>query len=241
MATFEYSQDDGSQRLNREHIYRLLNNYRFWKFMIAMMMSGKTELSSYKILEAGCGAGDKLRFFTELCARPENCYGFDISEEAIALCKRRSPDAMNFQVGSILEIPFENSMFDIVLCSNVLGCFSSDADLLKISDELWRVIKFSGVLLVLDINENFWSTHANNEQYFMDKGLRTFNTAKNEMENHLSQRFSLFSRQGVFGAETYFESTGKPVDIYDLPHLDGLMDNGNVPCSYTLYSFTSKP
>ncbi len=238
METFEYSQD-GSQPLVINDIYRLLNNYRVWKYMMGMMiMLGKTELSSYKILEAGCGGGDKLRFFTELRARPESCYGFDISEKAIDLCKRMSPDAMNFKAGSILEIPFDNGMFDIILCSNVLGCFSSDADVLKISDELWRVIKFNGVLFVLDINEYFQTLYANNEEV-MAKGLRSFNTTKNELGNLLSLRFSLFRRQAAFAGEVY--TIGDYLaDIANLPVVDQQMDIGLIPCAYTLYAFTPK-
>ncbi len=240
MATFEYGQD-GSLPVGLADLYRLFNNYRVWKYMIGMMiMLGKTELSTYKILEAGCAGGEKLRFFSELRTRPENCYGFDISEKAIDICKRMSPQSMNFQVASILEIPFENSMFDIVLCSNVFDCFSSDADLLKISDELWRVIKFNGALFVLDINKHFETVFATNE-HVKAKGLRVFDTRNNELENLLYLRFSAFRRQDVFASEIYAEPNGQLSDIDKLPEIDLRLDTGVIPCAYTLYSFTPKP
>ena len=240
MATFEYGQD-GSKPLSVYDIYNLFNNYRVWKYMMGMMiMLEKTELSSYKILEAGGGGGNKLRFFTELRAKPENCYGLDISEKAIEICKRLSPVDMNFQVASVLEMPFENSMFDIVLCSNIFGCFSNDEDVLKISDEIWRVIKFKGVLLIVDINQYFWATHRNNEDVFKAKGLRTFDTTKNELEKLLFPRFSCFRRQGVIGADAY-ALKGQLCDIDQLPSMDQDLDTGDQISSYTLYSFIPKP
>ena len=116
MSTFEYTQD-GSHILYAYDLYTLFNNYRRWKYIIGILLKlNKTQFSEYKILEPGCGGGDKLRFFTELRVKPENCYGIDINESSINLCKALSPGAMNFQVGSVFDMPFAECKFDIIMC-----------------------------------------------------------------------------------------------------------------------------
>ncbi len=238
MKTFNYVQE-GNTPLVLDDLYRLLNNYRVWKYIIGMLlMLNKTQLSDYKILEPGCGGGDKLRSFTELRARPGNCYGFDVSQKSIALCKSLSPDTMNFQVGSIMEIPFGDNVFDIVLCSNVFNCFPADTDIKMISEELRRVIRDNGVLLVLDINEHFSELAASNKA-IKAKGLRGFDTAKNELESLLSSEFTLFRRINAFVAD-YYTVGNRIADIADLPAIDQAMDQGSFRCAYNLYSFTPK-
>lgn len=188
MVTFEYAQD-GSKPLNALDLYRLFNNYRVRKYIIGILLNlNKTQLSDYKILEPGCGGGDKLRFFTELRVKPENCYGLDISERAINLSKSLSPSTMNFQVGSVFDMPFEKNTFDIISCSGLFGCFNDDNDIRKISMEFKRVIKDNGVLFVLDINENFNITYGNCEAV-MQKKLRSFDSKKGELEHLLSDEF----------------------------------------------------
>lgn len=228
-------------------IYGLFNNYRVWRYLIGMlMMLGKVELSSCRILDACCGTGGNLNFFTRLRANPKNCHGFDSNEEVIALCKSLNPSSMNFWVGSPFDIPHEKDTFDIILCMNFLSRFQNDADVRRISEELRRVMRPDGVLLVLDPNEFFPNVCNGAEYERFRKDKRMFNTAKGEMEILLSPRFALFKRVNAFSSDIYYithkyaVSPHHPADIADISLLDQAMDLGWYPCGYTLYSFTPK-
>lgn len=232
MATFEYTQD-GSCPLSGIDIYKLFNNYRLCKYIMAILVNlNKTELSEYKILEPGCGGGEKLRFFTELRAKPGNCYGFDISEKAINLCKSLSPNTMNFQVGSVFDMSFGNNTFDIIICSGFLDCFNDDNDIKRISKILNEVIKDDGILFVIDINENFVMN-----EVALERRLRSFNSKKGELEQLLSGEFNSFHKMYIFGAEIYKKNDGTLAQILDLPTLDNLMDLQDSSCAYSLWTF----
>lgn len=64
------------------------------------------------MLDAGCGEG----FFTnEVGKLPdvERCFGIDISEDAIQVARNKYPH-IDFQVGSVTELQFESSYFDLI-------------------------------------------------------------------------------------------------------------------------------
>lgn len=238
MVTFKYGHEE-SRPLYPPDLYRCFNNYRIWKYIIAALLTlNKTQLSEYKILEPGCGGGEKLRFLTELRVKPENCYGLDISETAINLCKYLSPVTMNFQVGSVFDLPFENNTFDIIICSGLFSCFNDDNDIKRISKALKRVIKGDGILFIIDINENFPIVYGNTEAV-MQKKLRCFDSKKGELEHLLSNDFNLFRRSYIFGCDAYSPG-GALAQLVDLPVIDIMMDRGQYTCAYSMWTFLTK-
>ena len=238
MTTYRYSLE-GSTPLHKTDLFRLFNNYRVYKYIIELLVDlGITDLNSYKILEPGCGDGNKLRFFTELRALPENCYGLEISDASIELCKQLSPAAMNFVQGSALDMPFEQDFFDIILCSGLFGCFNNEQDIRKISSELNRVLKRSGILFVLDLNENFNDIYSSNP-YVMEKGFNTFDSTAGELES-LLQEFTVISIIPAFACENYGRFDRTPAQVTDLPRIDAAIDNGDRKCGYTLWTFFKK-
>jgi 2-polyprenyl-3-methyl-5-hydroxy-6-metoxy-1,4-benzoquinol methylase len=68
-----------------------------------------------KILEVGCGMGDLVG---EL-PNHESFTGIDLSEEGVAIAKRRFPEA-NFFAASILEHDFGTEKYDLVVSTEVL-------------------------------------------------------------------------------------------------------------------------
>ena len=74
--------------------------------------------SPVRVLDAGCGEGF---FASQIKERFSewNVVGLDGAEEAIRIAKRTVPD-IEFHVGNIYEMPFEDKVFDIVVCSEVL-------------------------------------------------------------------------------------------------------------------------
>ena len=76
--------------------------------------------ASISVLDIGCGGG----YLAEALARfGYNVTGIDISESSIANARTHANEGgmnINYQVGSILAIPFPNQSFDVVVASDVL-------------------------------------------------------------------------------------------------------------------------
>ena len=71
------------------------------------------------ILDAGCGEGFVAAY---LVSRDSSLQltGIDLSQEAIVYARRRFSDQVQFDVGSVLALPYADSSFDVVVCSEVL-------------------------------------------------------------------------------------------------------------------------
>jgi len=71
------------------------------------------------VLDAGCGEGLVADL---LASRNPNLRitGVDKSAEAVAFARKHFGHAAAFRTGSLLDLPFEDDAFDLVLCSEVL-------------------------------------------------------------------------------------------------------------------------
>lgn len=101
----------------------------------------KLTTSKIKILDAGCGTGGSLLFLNKF----GSVVGCDTSKSALAFCKKRG--LTNVRYGSIDNLPFNNHLFDLVTCFDVLGQKEVRSDQKAIS-EFYRVLKPGGLLLV---------------------------------------------------------------------------------------------
>lgn len=127
MQTYVHGFEE-QQPLSSVDFFRQFNNNRIYKNIIGTLLKlNKTDVKDYKVLEPGCGPGNKLRFFTDI------------------------------GVASALDMPYEDDSFDIILCSGLLACFDKDEDFVKFTGELKRLLKKDGVLFIVDINENYIS------------------------------------------------------------------------------------
>lgn len=102
-----------------------------------------------KILDAGCGGGRNLVYFLR-----ENFEVFGVDQNADAvnyvrqLAQMLAPEISteNFQISSVEKMPFADEMFDWVLSSAVLHFAENEQQFDKMLDEMWRVLKPSGIL-----------------------------------------------------------------------------------------------
>ncbi len=106
------------------------------------------------VLDCGCGPGTITQGLAQLVA-PGDVVGCDIEEgmveRAIALAEPRNLPNLRFQVGNILDLPFEDDTFDAVLSCAVTEHLSEPV---KAMAELRRVTKPGGVL---GITRTDWS------------------------------------------------------------------------------------
>ena len=64
-------------------------------------------------------------------------------------------DKVEFKFGNVLEIPFDDDVFDIVTCSSVLNNLHREKDRIKALKEILRVLKPKGKLMLLEPLRNF--------------------------------------------------------------------------------------
>lgn len=99
-------------------------------------------LKGKKVLEVGSGAGR----FTELIAsKAEELYTLDASE-AIDYNKKNNSKFKNiyFAQADLFNIPFENEIFDYVVC---IGVIQHTPNSLKAINKLWKKVKPGGKLI----------------------------------------------------------------------------------------------
>ena len=163
---------------------------RIWEALrefILMLIEGST------ILECGCGNGKNINYLQKLGFKVK---GFDFSQKLIDVCKSRNYDV---QFGNIIDIPFEDNSFDNVICIAVLHHLDKESDRLKAIDEMVRVCKPGGKILV-----SVWAvTQEDNE-----KIKRNFHFGDNLVPYRDDQRY-------------YY--------IYDQKHIDIFLSKTKLP------------
>ncbi len=104
-----------------------------------------------RILDAGCGSG---RNMVEL-ARFGSVTGVELSEASVEIA--RSRDAGEVVAGSVLEMPFAESSFDLAVSLDVIEHLEDDLGALR---ELRRTVAPGGALLVtVPAYQWLWSGH----------------------------------------------------------------------------------
>jgi len=100
------------------------------------------ELKNQKILDTGCGTGILSKILSDNGAKVT---GIDISEKMIDIAKDYCKGlGIKFDVGSVDDLPYDNSSFDKIVSSLVIHYFE-DAD--KVFKEFNRVLKKGGILV----------------------------------------------------------------------------------------------
>lgn len=107
-----------------------------------------------KVLDVGCGGGFTCEFMAQKGAVVS---GIDQSQKCIIKAQEHANNSelkINYLQGLAEEIPFSNSVFDIVTCVDVL---EHVANLPQTVSEIYRVLKPNGLFLFDTINRNLKS------------------------------------------------------------------------------------
>lgn len=106
------------------------------------------------VLDAGCGPGTITQGLAEIAA-PGKVIGCDLEpgmvERAAELAEGKGLDNLSFQVGNILDLPFDDNTFDVVMSCAVTEHLSEPV---KAMSELGRVAKKGGIV---GITRTDWS------------------------------------------------------------------------------------
>lgn len=91
--------------------------------------------------DIGCGNGKNMNYRNDCIFK-----GCDFSEKLVNICKNKKLDVI---YGNILNIPFENELFDYTLCIAVIHHLSDIDKRKKAIEELLRITKKNGEILIL--------------------------------------------------------------------------------------------
>ncbi len=89
-----------------------------WKAAQILKMLRRHNLRPWSIGEVGCGAGEVLRQLQSQLPEGPAFHGYDISPQAIALCRQRENDRLRFTCADLLAT--ETKPFDLLLCMDVI-------------------------------------------------------------------------------------------------------------------------
>lgn len=94
------------------------------------------------VLDAGCGNGKNMLYMQ---ARDIKVIGIDFCDKLLNICKEK---VLNVKYADVRNIPFENNTFDYVISIAVIHHLSIESDRRIAIDEMLRVCKPNGKILV---------------------------------------------------------------------------------------------
>ncbi len=106
-------------------------------------------------LDLGCGIGRHTIQFAE---KGFNTSAFDLSEDGIEYAKNWTLEEnlkVDFKIGDMLDLPYEDNMFDCILCMNVVSHTDTEG-MKKIINELYRIMKSYGECYLTLGSKNTW-------------------------------------------------------------------------------------
>jgi SAM-dependent methyltransferase len=134
----------------QQHTYAIMNRVEdshWWfvgrraileSFLRQIVPNPKSQDSSSRILDVGCGTGANL----EMLAQFGESEGVDVSDDALEFCRRKG---LKVHKGLAEKLPFENESFDLVTALDVVEHLDDDVAGLK---EMNRVLKTGGSALI---------------------------------------------------------------------------------------------
>lgn len=110
-------------------------------------VAGSVDLKGRDVLEVGCGRGGGASYIMRYLT-PKTMTGIDISDKAIAFCKRYHViEGLRFLHGDAESLPFEDNTFDVVVNIESSHCYG---DMERFLSEVYRVLRPKGYFLFAD-------------------------------------------------------------------------------------------
>ena len=116
---------------------------------------GKYSKDGFKILDLGCGSGRLYHLFEEF--QGVEYVGVDQSEGQIEVAREQFPE-LDFQVAEMTELPFSDNEFDIIYCVATFHHLPDEASRIKSLNEMKRVLKSGGHIIMTNWNLNSKTT-----------------------------------------------------------------------------------
>jgi demethylmenaquinone methyltransferase/2-methoxy-6-polyprenyl-1,4-benzoquinol methylase len=153
---------DDEDAIIKSQMERMVNSYDLYMRRITLgrenaLRTMTVDLAQIKpgdnVLEVGCATGTLTLAVKRQAGPTGNVIGIDIIPGMIELSKQKATQAnldVTFQLRSIENIGFPENHFDVVMCSFMIFHMSEKVRNKGI-EEIYRVLKPQGKLLVLDL------------------------------------------------------------------------------------------
>jgi ubiquinone/menaquinone biosynthesis C-methylase UbiE len=121
----------------------------------AMLRSAGIQ-SGWRVLDAGAGGGSFLPLIDEHVGITGQIDALDLASENVQLIKQRIEtgqfsSTIEPRVGSVLELPYDKDMFDLVWCANVTQ-YLNDDELTQMLQEMYRVTRPGGYVVIKEVD-----------------------------------------------------------------------------------------
>jgi len=117
--------------------------------LVLALRTARAEVRSAKVLDIGCGAGASLTTLIKLGFLPWNLTGLEIRESEVQLAKQIHPN-VNLVCADASKMNFPGQSFDLVTEATMLIHVTDDLVRQRIADEMIRVVKVGGHIILLD-------------------------------------------------------------------------------------------
>lgn len=190
-------------------VCRRVDEQEFLNLIIDIKEKLFIESSRHSILDVGCGNAVILN---HLRRSFQEVYGMDFSSSMISKAKELIPEG-TFSQGEATKLDFESESFERVLAYSIFHYFPSVQYGYEVINEMIRVCKKGGVILIGDLLDKDYEHIIKNES----------NLEYEKKIPHI-QRYSEWQFFNLNKSRDYFEGKGYRVDILDQPE--------NFKCAY---------
>jgi SAM-dependent methyltransferase len=109
------------------------------------------------VYEWGCGPGRVIRHLPGVFDTSVKVYGSDYNKETIDWCKQNLPGIRFFVNDLTPPLDFPGNQFDLIYCISVFTHLSENNGL-QWAEELFRILKPGGILIITNVGENSYNT-----------------------------------------------------------------------------------
>ncbi|HHB52732.1 MAG TPA: class I SAM-dependent methyltransferase [Saprospiraceae bacterium] len=115
-------------------------------YLLDQILKGRF-LPEHRLLDAGCGNGRNLYWFTQ--NEYHHLYGIDQKASCIDTLKKNPLlDTNHFEVAKLENLSFQTDYFDRIICNAVLHFATSKTHFFEMLSEIFRVLKPGGVVFI---------------------------------------------------------------------------------------------
>jgi len=175
----------------------------------------KVDIQNKKnILDVGCGTGTVTE---DIASLTDGCItGIDIDDKKLEYAKTIIPDNVDLMMATVLDLPFKDSTFDLVVFSVILPYIK---DQQKAVDEMARVTCKGGIVLatmVPDYADALYypenRAHLSSLKYYEDMGIDIYTGRKLK---YLFRKAGLKTEMGVCDVTLDFVNRGSEEQLKD--------------------------
>ena len=128
--------------MNNKNNYSLLNPAYMMEAQerersLISMLSPLAPLENKKIIEVGCGDGDKILQLIKFGFSPKNIVGNELLPNSIKKAKKSLPNTVSLLEGDATQLEIEKESFDIIYQSVVFSSILDDDLQNKLAQKIW--------------------------------------------------------------------------------------------------------